>query len=134
MDAPPGMPHMRPRHNSPDDQMVMAKHSAIYPTEAELQAVQNIVSASEKALKFVSDVISEQDNPQMEVDATAEGEKEETPAAKKEPEAEVKTEPAETSTEKTDAEAESEPKEPAKPQAPRALKGVMRVGVLAKGL
>lgn len=39
----------------------MAKHSAIYPNEQELQAVQKIVSSSEKALKLVSDLIAEQD-------------------------------------------------------------------------
>ena len=42
----------------------MSKHSTVYPNEQELQAVQNIVSASEKALKLVSDLIAEQDNPQ----------------------------------------------------------------------
>jgi hypothetical protein len=94
--------------------MVMAKHSAIYPTESELQAVQNIVSASEKALKCVSDVISDQDNPPMEVDTVAEVVKEEP---KEEPKAEAKAE--ETTTEKTDGETEEEAKEPLKPQAPR---------------
>lgn len=39
----------------------MAKHANIYPTEEELQAVQRIVSQTERALKLVSDVISEQE-------------------------------------------------------------------------
>lgn len=33
----------------------MTKHAAIYPTEEELQAVQKIVSITERALKLVSD-------------------------------------------------------------------------------
>lgn len=110
---------MRPRYTTADDHMVMAKHSAIYPTEAELQSVQNIVSASEKALKIVSDVISEQDNPEMEVEAIAEGEKDEV-VEKKDQVAEEKTESSEAaSAEKTEGEGgETEAKEPAKPQAP----------------
>ncbi|XP_031553484.1 zinc finger RNA-binding protein-like [Actinia tenebrosa] len=127
MDAP--MP--RPRFDSADDRMVMAKHSAIYPTESELQAVQNIVSASEKALKCVSDVIAEQDNPPMEVE-TAAADVEVKEEVKEESKPEDKTE--EAAAEKTEGETEEENKDPAKQQAPRALKGVMRVGVLAKGL
>lgn len=41
----------------------MAKHKNIYPNEQELTAVQNIVSAVEKALKLVSDSIAEEDAP-----------------------------------------------------------------------
>ena len=55
----------RPRFDSQDDRLVMAKHSSIYPNEQELQSVQSIVSASEKALKLVSDYVAEQDNPQQ---------------------------------------------------------------------
>lgn len=39
----------------------MAKHSAIYPVEEELQAVQQIVSHSERALKLVSDSLLEKE-------------------------------------------------------------------------
>lgn len=100
--------------------MVMAKHSAIYPTEAELQAVQSIVSASEKALKLVSDAISEQDNPQMEVEANTNGEKTEVEVKKEEDSEEKKKEPAEAaSTEKTDGDSgQTDSKESAKQQAP----------------
>lgn len=38
----------------------MAKHSTIYPVEDELQAVQRIVSHSERALKLVSDSLLEE--------------------------------------------------------------------------
>uniref|UniRef100_A0A4W3IWF9 Zinc finger RNA-binding protein n=1 Tax=Callorhinchus milii TaxID=7868 RepID=A0A4W3IWF9_CALMI len=100
---PPGLLGVRPgmlqpqgplpprRPDSSDDRYVMTKHAAIYPTEEELQAVQKIVSHTERALKLVSDFITEQDKPKKE----------------------------------------EEKKEISKE---RALKGVMRVGVLAKGL
>lgn len=39
----------------------MAKHSTIYPVEDELQAVQRIVSHSERALKLVSDSLLDKD-------------------------------------------------------------------------
>uniref|UniRef100_A0AAY4DCZ0 Zinc finger RNA-binding protein n=1 Tax=Denticeps clupeoides TaxID=299321 RepID=A0AAY4DCZ0_9TELE len=77
---------------SPDDRHIMAKHSTIYPVEEELQAVQRIVSNSERALKLVSDSLLEK-------------------------EAETKDE---------NDKIEDSPT--------RMLKGVMRVGILAKGL
>ena len=55
---PPFMGPMR-RPETTDDRHVMAKHTSIYPNEAELQAVQNIVSTCEKALKLVSDIVAE---------------------------------------------------------------------------
>lgn len=97
--------HLR-KPESSDDRHVMAKHASIYPTEIELQAVQNIVSSCEKALKFVSDHLAESDfSP-----------KPEEPAPK-----EMKKENVVKDSDKKD-------------DGPRALKGVMRVGVLAKGL
>lgn len=80
------------RPDSSDDRYVMTKHAAIYPSEDELQSIQKIVSITERALKLVSDIITDQDKTKEE---------------------------------------DKEKKEPAKD---RALKGVMRVGVLAKGL
>lgn len=41
----------------------MAKHSTVYPVEEELQAVQRIVSHSERALKLVSDSLLEKEPP-----------------------------------------------------------------------
>ncbi|XP_051977863.1 zinc finger RNA-binding protein-like isoform X2 [Xyrauchen texanus] len=84
--VPPLLPVRRP--DSPDDRHIMAKHSTIYPIEEELQAVQRIVSHSERALKLVSDSLLEKDD-------------------------------------NTDKQSESQS---------RILKGVMRVGILAKGL
>lgn len=39
----------------------MTKHAEIYPEESELQAIQKIVSNTEKAFKFVSDRLAEED-------------------------------------------------------------------------
>lgn len=47
------------RPDSSDDRYVMTKHAAIYPTEEELQAVQKIVSITERALKLVSDSMTD---------------------------------------------------------------------------
>lgn len=44
---------------SSDDRHVNAKHTSIYPTENELQSVQTIVTACERALKQVSDYLAE---------------------------------------------------------------------------
>ncbi|XP_037080189.1 zinc finger RNA-binding protein-like [Pollicipes pollicipes] len=93
------LPPMLRRPDSADDRHVMAKHSEIYPKDEELNAIQKIVSNSEKALKMVSDDIAEADAPKTKEDGTA---------------AETKDEDGK--------------------ELPRTLKGVMRVGVLAKGL
>ncbi|CAJ0922491.1 unnamed protein product, partial [Ranitomeya imitator] len=44
-----------------DDRHVMAKHCVVYPTQEELEAVQNMVSHTERALKAVSDWIDVQE-------------------------------------------------------------------------
>ncbi|KAM3864270.1 interleukin enhancer-binding factor 3 homolog [Diretmus argenteus] len=86
-----------------DDRHVMAKHSAIYPTQEELESVQNMVSHTERALKSVSDWLDEQ-------------EKGSPKPADADPPIEI--------------DKESEPRD----QATRSLRGVMRVGLVAKGL
>uniref|UniRef100_A0A8C0IT15 Zinc finger RNA binding protein 2 n=1 Tax=Chelonoidis abingdonii TaxID=106734 RepID=A0A8C0IT15_CHEAB len=83
------------RPDSSDDRHIMTKHSNIYPTEEELQAIQKVVSHSERALKLVSDSLTEQESDREDDDDEERGT--------------VET-------------------------APRILKGVMRVGILAKGL
>ncbi|XP_033376211.1 zinc finger RNA-binding protein isoform X2 [Parus major] len=89
---PQGPAPMR-RPDSSDDRYVMTKHAAIYPTEEELQAVQKIVSITERALKLVSDSMTDHEKSKnKEGDDKKDGSKD------------------------------------------RALKGVLRVGVLAKGL
>ncbi|XP_072834141.2 zinc finger RNA-binding protein 2 isoform X2 [Pogona vitticeps] len=90
--VPPLLPARRP--TSSDDRHVMAKHASIYPTEEELQGIQKAVSHSERALRLVSDWLTEQEAGKEE--ASHEDGKADNP--------------------------------------PRLLKGVMRVGILAKGL
>uniref|UniRef100_A0A8C9VHE5 Interleukin enhancer binding factor 3b n=1 Tax=Scleropages formosus TaxID=113540 RepID=A0A8C9VHE5_SCLFO len=75
-----------------DDRHVMARHLAIYPTQEELEAVQNMVSHTERALKAVSDWLDDQERVASKADSGTEG------------------------------------------QATRSLRGVMRVGLVAKGL
>uniref|UniRef100_A0A674P871 Spermatid perinuclear RNA-binding protein n=1 Tax=Takifugu rubripes TaxID=31033 RepID=A0A674P871_TAKRU len=84
-----------------DDRHVMAKHSVIYPSQEELENVQNMVSHTERALKAVSDWLDKEEkgNTKSESDST-------------------------------DNDKESENKD----QATRTLRGVMRVGLVAKGL
>ncbi|XP_055871518.1 zinc finger RNA-binding protein-like isoform X5 [Biomphalaria glabrata] len=118
MRAPFPMHPMLRRPDSSDDRHVMTKHHSIYPTEEELQAVQNIVSACEKALKLVSDVLADNDTKDK---------KAEKPDTKK---VAVKIE----TTSETEKEGEKKEKEKEESTATRVLKGVMRVGVLAKGL
>nr|XP_020647230.1 interleukin enhancer-binding factor 3 isoform X5 [Pogona vitticeps] len=94
-----------------DDRHVMAKHSAVYPTQEELTAVQNMVSHTERALKAVSDWINEQEK--------GSGEQQPEPETM---ETVVEEENKEGSEQKT---AEN---------LTRTLRGVMRVGLVAKGL
>ncbi|XP_074412277.1 spermatid perinuclear RNA-binding protein isoform X1 [Zonotrichia albicollis] len=85
-----------------DDRHVMVKHSTIYPSPEELEAVQNMVSTVECALKHVSDWMDEKNK-----------------SAKSEGDVEAKEEAAEGT---------------AKDQGGRTLCGVMRIGLVAKGL
>lgn len=71
------------RTESSDDRHVMARHAEIYPKEEELQAIQKIVSHTERALKSVSDQLADASKPK---DATATG------GAKTEAKVEDKTE------------------------------------------
>ncbi|XP_030591366.1 interleukin enhancer-binding factor 3 homolog isoform X2 [Archocentrus centrarchus] len=97
---PPPMRHRAMRVFMNDDRHVMAKHSAIYPTQEELESVQNMVSHTERALKAVSDWLDKQEKGTSKSDSG------------------------------TDTDKESEHKD----QATRSLRGVMRVGLVAKGL
>lgn len=54
-----------------DDRHVMAKHSSVYPSQEELEAVQNMVSYTERALKAVSDWLDEQERGNVKNDEDA---------------------------------------------------------------
>ncbi|NWI09554.1 STRBP protein, partial [Crypturellus soui] len=84
-----------------DDRHVMVKHSTIYPSPEELEAVQNMVSTVECALKHVSDWMDEKNKS-------------------------IKSE--------ADVEEEEAAESNAKDQGGRTLCGVMRIGLVAKGL
>uniref|UniRef100_A0AAQ4NVJ3 Spermatid perinuclear RNA binding protein n=1 Tax=Gasterosteus aculeatus aculeatus TaxID=481459 RepID=A0AAQ4NVJ3_GASAC len=57
------------RSFSNDDRHVMAKHSTIYPSSHELEAVQTLVSTVECALKHVSDWLDQSSsNAQSQAD------------------------------------------------------------------
>ncbi|VDK80238.1 unnamed protein product [Litomosoides sigmodontis] len=87
-----------------EDRHVMAKHRLIYPEESQLSAIEKLVSITEKALKAVSDNLAQEET--------------------KKPDDEVKDSQEDEVTLRT-----SETQHP-----DRILKGVMRVGLLAKGL
>lgn len=107
-----------------DDRHVMAKHSAIYPSQEELENVQNMVSHTERALKAVSDWLDKQ-------------EKCDGDGADADKERRVFTDLIETKNRnsfclylRSSFSCCSEHKE----QVTRTLRGVMRVGLVAKGL
>ncbi|XP_034055875.1 interleukin enhancer-binding factor 3 homolog isoform X4 [Gymnodraco acuticeps] len=98
---PPPMRHRSMRVFMNDDRHVMAKHSVIYPTQEELESVQNMVSHTERALKAVSDWLDKQEKGTSKSDSDI-----------------------------VETDKESEHRD----QATRSLRGVMRVGLVAKGL
>ncbi|XP_070155511.1 zinc finger RNA-binding protein isoform X2 [Polyergus mexicanus] len=138
--GPPPMmmfPGPQRRPDSSDDKHVLAHHTTIYPKEQELLAVQKIVSHTEKALKFVSDALAEAGKKNIPANANA------TVAA-----------PTVTGISQANADTkkdETDKKKAVTPQKEdgsdgnlfsfqkekedsRILRGVMRVGNLAKGL
>ncbi|CAL1569990.1 unnamed protein product [Knipowitschia caucasica] len=108
------------RSFSNDDRHVMAKHSTIYPSSAELEAVQALVSTVECALKHVSDSLDQSKTEDCnQVDSQS--------AENTQPE---EADPSEEPTEETE-----EPTEGYRePGGGGVLCGVMRIGLVAKGL
>lgn len=109
------------RVETQDDRHVIARHAEIYPKEEELQAIQKIVSHTERALKLVSDAMTVQEtikDDKMEVPT----ETDKANAAEKSAENNKEGSQNQMITFQKDAEG-----------TVRLLKGVMRVGLLAKG-
>ncbi|XP_059479660.1 zinc finger RNA-binding protein isoform X4 [Neocloeon triangulifer] len=133
---PPHMmffPSQMRRPDSSDDRHMSAKHQEIYPTEDELQAVQRIVSHTEKALKQVSDQLVDAQGGTTEAPAATTA-----PAPEATKEIKVEKPDEQSAVKKEDGRDGSmfsfhRSKEECA-QNTRTLKGVMRVGVLAKGL
>ncbi|XP_055775149.1 spermatid perinuclear RNA-binding protein-like [Salvelinus fontinalis] len=92
-----------------DDRHVMAKHANIYPSPEELEAVQKLVSTVECALKQVSDWM---DNLNASLSKV----------------------PTPTTSDAKDVEDSTGSRRTTKPQNASILCGVMRVGLVAKGL
>lgn len=147
MMGPPG----RARPESFDDRHVVAKHAEIYPKEEELQLIQRIVSHTERALKFVSDALTDKSTQQQQQQSVTNGvnQKTDTASAAEETKSE-NTEDSAKSNENDAAnnatgEKDAKPKEDGRDNqlfsfqketegsSVRLLKGVMRVGLLAKG-
>ncbi|XP_018044530.1 PREDICTED: zinc finger RNA-binding protein isoform X2 [Atta colombica] len=138
--GPPPMmlfPGPQRRPDSSDDKHVLAHHTTIYPKEQELLAVQKIVSHTEKALKFVSDALAEagKKNTPANSNATAANVQAGTPQANadalKKEEADKKKAVTPQKEDGSDGNLFSFQKEK---EDSRILRGVMRVGNLAKGL
>ncbi|XP_062268820.1 spermatid perinuclear RNA-binding protein isoform X1 [Platichthys flesus] len=105
------------RSFSNDDRHVMAKHSTIYPSSQELEAVQTLVSTVECALKHVSDWL---DKSRSDVDSQP---------ANSTVEDDPREEPSEETVESSNSCSNREPS-----SSGGVLCGVMRIGLVAKGL
>lgn len=122
------------RIESLDDRHVVARHAEIYPKEEELQAIQRIVSHTERALKLVSDAMTEIKPIQDAVAKTEE---------KMDNQANVTDDDNKDSTSVESKNSENKENgnqnqmisfQKETEGTIRLLKGVMRVGLLAKGL
>jgi zinc finger RNA-binding protein len=129
------------RIESLDDRHVIARHAEIYPKEEELQGIQRIVSHTERALKLVSDAMTEIKPTLTEVKTE---EKMETQPAVVAPVEEEDNDTKDPTTTPTTENKNGESKENGNSNqmisfqketegTVRLLKGVMRVGLLAKG-
>lgn len=107
-----------------DDRHVIARHAEIYPKEEELQGIQKIVSHTERALKLVSDAMTSEIKKDDKMDEST------APAAV--PETKEETKSAENKENGNQNNMISFQKDTE--GALRLLKGVMRVGLLAKGM
>lgn len=132
------MPGRRPE--SSDDRHVVARHAEIYPKEEELQTIQRIVSHTERALKFVSDALTDS---KMGI-ATTNGSGQKVVASVNSSVPDEKKDNGDNND--ISADKDAKPKEDGRDNQMfsfqkdteggivRILKGVMRVGLLAKGL
>ncbi|KAL7040128.1 hypothetical protein ACKWTF_000282 [Chironomus riparius] len=128
MGIPPMFNMMNGRRvETQDDRHVISRHAEVYPKEEELQTIQKIVSHTERALKLVSDAMTIQvqesgKEEKMEVQNDTESTKTNGSNDKKDDNKENGGQNQMITFQK-DAEG-----------TVRLLKGVMRVGLLAKGL
>lgn len=131
------MAHNYRRHmhlSSWDDVHIMQKHAEICPKEDELDEIHHLVSCTERALKLVSDKIAEDDAANAMNDMIKR-EFSETPAetANNETPTTLENQNDNENNEENLTKVETESK-PENSQQFRLLKGLMRIGTLAKGL
>lgn len=136
-----GAAHMRPppffgmvpgrRPESSDDRHVVARHAEIYPKEEELQTIQRIVSHTERALKFVSDALVDKPADAGGVNGKEGGASGDGGAVAAERDA-AAVAASKAKEDGRDNQMFSFQKD-AELGVVRVLKGVMRVGLLAKG-
>lgn len=122
------------RIESLDDRHVVARHAEIYPKEEELQAIQRIVSHTERALKLVSDAMTEikpiqdavvKSEEKMDTQANVADDDNKDSSSVESKNGENKENGNQNQMISFQKETEG---------TIRLLKGVMRVGLLAKGL
>ncbi|XP_013169879.1 PREDICTED: zinc finger RNA-binding protein isoform X3 [Papilio xuthus] len=130
------------RGETADDRHVLARHADIYPTEEELETIQRVVSQTERALKSLSDALADANKPKQAQPNKAppkpEDKKDDKPEGKEDGrdnqlfsfagEGEVSGGGGGGSAGAGGAGGAGAG------EVARALKGVMRVGLLAKGL
>ncbi|KAJ1079936.1 hypothetical protein NDU88_000159 [Pleurodeles waltl] len=131
-----------------DSRHVMARHSAFYPTQEEMEAVRNILSHTEQALKSLSDSVEEQEKDQralLEQRTGQDNNTEEAMEGVSSAESEVEEESYDADGEEDEVqdpsggtEERQKNKEEVAAEEPenefRALQGVIRVGLIGKGL
>lgn len=125
--CPIGIPGGERRLESSDDRHVVARHAEIYPKEEELQVIQRIVSHTERALKFVSDALAggpEKKAPDEAHNQTQNAENADQATANGTAAKLVKEDGRDNQMFSFQKDADG---------IVRVLKGVMRVGLLAKG-
>lgn len=137
-----GAPHMRPppffgmvpgrRPESSDDRHVVARHAEIYPKEEELQTIQRIVSHTERALKFVSDALVDKPGAPDGADGASGGNGTGGDATAGDKDSSAVAAASKAKEDGRDNQMFSFQKD-AELGVVRVLKGVMRVGLLAKG-
>jgi zinc finger RNA-binding protein len=114
------------RPESSDDRHVVARHAEIYPKEESLQTIQRIVSHTERALKLVSDAMTTETKPSV-------ADTKKSDLQKDNKDDKENKEKANNENNQKDANAMISFQKDAEGSTVRMLKGVMRVGLLAKG-
>jgi zinc finger RNA-binding protein len=104
-----------------EDRHIIIKHNNIYPNSEEIEAIQEIVSTSEKAIALIADQIAEEDAANTNNLSNAEGQNKE-----------IESNNAKDDDGKNMPPQESRPNDSQSNE--RAIKCVLQIGLLSKGL